>query len=99
MRQFAGTDSAPNATSGRMILWCSYAFGMVIYTAYSAALISKLTVREVDYPFESLDQMLLAPGFRPLLLRDSSLHHLSKVQLLRILFCGGATFFLIKCSL
>jgi hypothetical protein len=54
---------------------------MVIYTAYSAALISKLTVREVDYPFESLDQMLLAPGFRPLLLRDSSLHHLSKVQL------------------
>jgi hypothetical protein len=64
-----------------MILWCSYAFGVVIYTAYSAALISKLTVREVDYPFESLDQMLLTSDFHPLLLRDSPLHHLSKVQL------------------
>ncbi|CAB3366056.1 Hypothetical predicted protein [Cloeon dipterum] len=72
-----GTDSSPSSLSGRIILWCSYTFGVVIYTAYSAALISKLAVREVDFPFHSLDQML-ASNYRPIVVRDSVLHYLIK---------------------
>ncbi|XP_065335965.1 glutamate receptor ionotropic, NMDA 1-like [Cloeon dipterum] len=53
-----GPDFAPLSYSGRIILWSSFLFAFVINQAYSAALISKLTVGTLEPPFTNLDGMI-----------------------------------------
>ncbi|CAB3366058.1 Hypothetical predicted protein [Cloeon dipterum] len=52
-----GPDFSPLSYSGRMVIWMSFVFGVLVSQAYSAALISKLTVGTLAPPFTTLDEM------------------------------------------
>jgi hypothetical protein len=54
----SGPDFAPAGLAARMVVWMSFAFGVVVSTAYSAALISKLTVGTLEPPFRTIEGML-----------------------------------------
>ncbi|XP_059473280.1 uncharacterized protein LOC132195355 [Neocloeon triangulifer] len=56
-----GPDFAPLSYSGRIVLWVSFLVGVVVSQAFSAALISKLTVGTLEPPFKTLEEMISSP--------------------------------------
>jgi len=62
-----------------MVLWMSFAFGVVVSQAYSAALISKLTVGTLEPPFRTVEGML-ASSFTAIYLPDSAPQRLVMVS-------------------
>ncbi|XP_033606627.1 uncharacterized protein LOC111862722 isoform X2 [Cryptotermes secundus] len=56
-----GSEWTPKSCAARLVLWLSLVFGMLLYTAYSATLISSLTLQRRSYPFLSLEQLLHSP--------------------------------------
>ncbi|XP_021929135.1 uncharacterized protein LOC110834355 isoform X2 [Zootermopsis nevadensis] len=56
-----GSERAPKSWAARLVLWVSLTFGVLLYTAYSATLISSLAVQRSQYPFLSLEQLLESP--------------------------------------
>jgi hypothetical protein len=59
----------------------SLTFGMLLYTAYSATLISSLTLQRRVYPFLSLEQ-LLQSQYSLCIVDQSAAHTILKVQLI-----------------
>ena len=53
-----GQDSTPKSWSCRTVYLTSYLVGVVLLAAYSAALISFLSVKGAVMPFETLHDML-----------------------------------------
>jgi hypothetical protein len=53
-----GQDSTPKSWPCRTVYLTSYLVGVVLLAAYSAALISFLTVKRTVLPFETLHDML-----------------------------------------
>jgi hypothetical protein len=62
-----------------MMVWMSFAFGVVISQAYAAALISKLTVGALDPPFTTLDGML-SSSYTLIFMPDSAPQRLVMVR-------------------
>nr|CAD7428652.1 unnamed protein product [Timema monikensis] len=52
------SENDPKSPSARLVFWLAFILGVVLYTAYSAALISKLTVQKTEYPFLTTEEML-----------------------------------------
>nr|CAD7399188.1 unnamed protein product [Timema cristinae] len=52
------SENDPKSPSARLVFWLAFILGVVLYTAYSAALISKLTVQKTEYPFLTAEEML-----------------------------------------
>lgn len=57
-----GHDTTPNAASGRIVYQVGALAGIVVVAAYSAALISFLTVNLKEYPVRSFEELLRANG-------------------------------------
>lgn len=64
--------AAPNSPSGRTIFLASFVLSTVLLTAYSAALISKLAVREPIRPFDSLDTLSKDGTYKLVAIGDST---------------------------
>ncbi|KAJ4445628.1 hypothetical protein ANN_12310 [Periplaneta americana] len=52
-----GQDFTPRSNSCRMMYWSMYVVGVVLVSAYSAALVSFLAKRRVDLPFSTLEEL------------------------------------------
>jgi len=74
-----GHDYVPNSIASRMIIWMCYAFGVVVSTAYGAALINKLTLGAVEPPFRTIEGMLDSP-YTVILSPDSAPYRLMQVS-------------------
>jgi len=53
-----GQGAIPKSLASRIVFLTSYVVNMVILVAYSAALVSFLTVRRTVLPFETLEEFL-----------------------------------------
>jgi hypothetical protein len=53
-----GHDYVPNSLASRMIIMLCYIFGVVVTTAYGAALINKLTLGTVAPPFSDIEGLI-----------------------------------------
>ena len=69
-----GSWLEPKAIPTKMVFLFSFLFGITIYTAYSAKLISFLSVPKLVLPFTSLDELLKAKEFSVGVLRGGALH-------------------------
>ena len=56
--RFAGHDITPRSTSCRLVYITAYFTALVLLAAYSAALISSLTVYRSNLPFQDLEGIL-----------------------------------------
>jgi hypothetical protein len=56
--RIAGHDITPRSTSCRLVYITAYLTALVLLAAYSAALISSLTVYRSNLPFQDLDGIL-----------------------------------------
>jgi hypothetical protein len=54
----SGQGAIPKSLAGRIVFLTSYVVSMVILVAYSAALISFLTIQRTVLPFETLEELL-----------------------------------------
>ena len=53
----AGQSRTPMTVQGRLVYILSYTLGLVLLCAYSAAIISFLTVQKTNLPFTNLEQL------------------------------------------
>jgi hypothetical protein len=74
-----GSERALKSWAARLVLWLSLTFGLLLYTAYSATLISNLTVQHSTYPFLSLEQ-LLQSQYSVCVVRHSAAHAVLQVR-------------------
>jgi len=56
--RFAGHDITPRSTSCRLVYITAYFTALVLLAAYSAALISSLTVYRSNLPFQDIEGIL-----------------------------------------
>jgi hypothetical protein len=71
----------PKSSAARLVLWVSLTFGMLLYTAYSATLISSLTLQRRAFPFLTLEQ-LLHSQYSLCIVDQSSAHTILQVKLI-----------------
>ena len=62
----------PKSISSRIIFLTSFLFGVILYTAFSAKLISFLSVAKVTLPFSSLEELLASQEYRVGVVRGTS---------------------------
>ena len=63
-KMFAGHGETPRTLSCRLIYWVSYMIAVVMFAAYSGALISSLALQHIDPPFTTLSGLLLHGGYK-----------------------------------
>ena len=63
-KTFTGHGETPRTLSCRLIYWVSYVIAVVIFAAYSGALISSLALQHIDPPFTTLSGLLRHGGYR-----------------------------------
>ena len=63
-KMFAGHGETPRTLSCRLIYWVSYVIAVVMFAAYSGALISSLALQRIDPPFTTLSGLLRHGGYR-----------------------------------
>jgi hypothetical protein len=63
-KMFAGHGETPRTLSCRLIYWVSYMIAVVMFAAYSGALISSLALQRIDPPFTTLSGLLLHGGYK-----------------------------------
>lgn len=81
--QFAyvtGWPNPPEADSLRILFWTTYMVGLVVVAAYSATLVSFLTVADTGLPFESLADLIKLGGYRLGILKGSVLEEYFRVS-------------------
>ena len=69
---FTGQPEVFKSTSGRIVMLTSYLTSLVLMAAYSAFLISSLTVQHQDMPFRDLQGLLYDGSYRLGVMRNSS---------------------------
>ena len=69
-----GTWINPKAISSRIAILASFAFGIFIYTAYNAKLISFLSVTKPSIPFSSLEELLDKKEYSVGMVKGASKH-------------------------
>ena len=60
---FAGHEQTPRTLSCRVIYWVSYMAAVVLFAAFSGALISSLALQRIDPPFTTLSGLLRHGGY------------------------------------
>ena len=69
---FAGHVETPRTLSCRLIYWVSYMIAVVMFAAYSGALISSLALQRIDPPFTTFSGVLRHGGYRVSTLANSA---------------------------
>ena len=69
-----GSWLEPKTISTKLIILLSFLVGITIYTAYSAKLISFLSVPKLFVPFSSMDELLMTNDFSVGMLRGGAEH-------------------------
>lgn len=84
-----GWPDPPEADSLRILFWTMYMVGLVVIAAYSATLVSFLTVADTGLPFDSLAELKKLGGYRLGILKGSGMEEYFKVSANGILHEGG----------
>ena len=71
-----GSSVDPKSIPSRIIILFSFFFGLIIYTAYSAKLISSLSVSKPSLPFSTMDNLLETRQYSVGLTRGSAFYSL-----------------------
>ncbi|CAL4115378.1 unnamed protein product, partial [Meganyctiphanes norvegica] len=74
-----GWSDTPSSYPLRILFWWSYVFGVIVMAAYSAMLVSFLTVVDDGLPFETLQELALLPEYRLGIQESSSLEAFFKI--------------------
>lgn len=72
--------TTPTSGASRIVLWITLVSSLIVYNAYSAALISHLTVQSSTLPFDSMEE-LIKSNYRVGVLADSSIVDMLVVRL------------------
>lgn len=76
----SGWTVTPEVSILRAVFWIAYMVGVVVVAAYSATLVSFLTVQGNDLPFDSLDDIQRIGKHRLGILKGSVLEEFFKVK-------------------
>jgi hypothetical protein len=66
----AGHDVTPRSCACRLVYWLGYVTAVVVMAAYSATLISFLTIQNKDPPFKTLEALVADRSYKMGLLRQ-----------------------------
>jgi hypothetical protein len=66
----AGHDVTPRSCACRLVYWLGYVTAVVVMAAYSATLISFLTIQNKEPPFKTLDALVADRSYKMGLLRQ-----------------------------
>jgi hypothetical protein len=69
---FLGHDETPFSLSCRLIYWVSYVAAVVLFAAYSGALISSLAMQRIVPPFRTFRGLLQHGGYQVATLANSA---------------------------
>jgi hypothetical protein len=67
----AGHDVTPRSCACRLVYWLGYVTAVVVMAAYSATLISFLTIQNKEPPFKTLEALVADRSYDMGLLRQS----------------------------
>lgn len=76
-----GHEDTPNSLTGRVIYLMTYITGLLVYIAYSAILISYLTVQPLVLPFTTLQGLLKTKEYSLGVLKNTADYDMFEVTL------------------
>jgi hypothetical protein len=84
----AGSDVVPRSVSGRMHHLTGYFLSVVLFTSYSAALVSSIASRRATLPFRTFEEFLNNGHYRLGVVANSSI-----ISNMRVRYIGSLVFF------
>jgi Ligand-gated ion channel. len=67
---FAGHDVTPRSLACRLVYWLGYVTAVVVLAAYSATLISFLTIQNQAPPFNTLEELVKDRSYQMVVLKS-----------------------------